>query len=237
MKESARSIGSHARIVDGFVIRRGLHVKVSRRRKGIGKSRLCIDVEDAGRNLVAAAIASAIENKFAVAADVFKGHAGGMVWGPGKRIDEQLIEAVRGAADVELEKVLAAGPFAEKIAAAALHGCFKRIRVEELREASRELDAAGEFGKRGLGARLFGGDPGASLRSVLIFEPAIRIGNDRAAVGVLRGIDTRRGRTFCGRRGVLALCGREASRGQARDKEQRSSEHAAWYIHASSMKG
>src|SRR6266436_4511903 len=87
MKESARSIGSHARIVDGFVIRRGLHVEVSRRRKGIGKSRLCIDVEDAGRNLVAAAIASAIENKFAVAADVFKGHAGGMVRGPGKRID------------------------------------------------------------------------------------------------------------------------------------------------------
>src|SRR6266850_719252 len=150
MKESARSIGSHARIVDGFVIRRGLHAEVSRRRKGVGKSRLCIDVEDAGRDLVTAAIAAAIENKFAVAADVFKGHAGGMVRGPGKRIDKQLIGAVPGAPDIELEKVLGAGPFAEKIATLALHRDFKRVRVEELREARGELGAAGEFRKRRL---------------------------------------------------------------------------------------
>src|ERR1700674_4393393 len=112
MKESARSIGSHARIVDGLVIGCGFDAEILRRGKGIGKSRPSIDVEDAGCDLVAAAIAAAKENKFAVAADVLKDHAGGMVRGPGKRIDEQLIRAVRPAPDVELEKVLGAGPFA-----------------------------------------------------------------------------------------------------------------------------
>jgi hypothetical protein len=237
MKERARSIGSYSRIVDGFIIRRGVKAEILRLREGIRESHLCIDVEDARCNLVAAAIPPAIENKFPVAADVFKSHAGGMVWRPGEGVDKELIGSVRGAPDVELEKILAGSAFAEKIAAAALYGRFIGVCVEELGEAGGQLGAAGKVGKRCLSTFLFGGNPCTSLPAILIFEPAIRIGDDGAAVSVLCGIDTRRGRAFWGWRGILLLSGSQASKRQVHDDEEPYSQHVSRRLQPPLMPG
>jgi hypothetical protein len=98
-----------------------------------------------GSSLILAAFAAAIKEVFAVAADIFQRYARRVVGAPGEWIDQHFVWRVPAAAHIEEKEFLSGEAFAEEIASAALDGNLKRISVQQLAEAFRELSAAGEI--------------------------------------------------------------------------------------------
>jgi hypothetical protein len=198
VKESARAIGSHKGIVDGLVVGRGIYGEVLSFGKCVGKSLFGVHFQDAKSDIDLPPIAAAVKDVFAVAADIFKSDAGGVVGAPGQGINENLLGSVQGTANVEQRKILISGMFTVEIAAAAFDWDFKGVRVEEFAETLGESGATREIREGGFRALLLSFDPGSRFRTVLVFQPAISVSYHGAAVGVLYGIDSRRRWTLCG---------------------------------------
>jgi len=78
--------------------------------------------------------------------------------------------------------------------------------VIEIREPLGNRVAPRNFRKRGVGACVLGIDPRACFGALLIFEPLLGIGNDRAAVGIRDVVGARRRRAL--RRWRSLSCGR-----------------------------
>src|SRR5260370_32274894 len=173
-----------------------LHRKVLPLGKCVGESLLGIDIHHSQSDFILAAIPPSVEDKFAIAARIFKSDAGGVIGAPGKGINQQLVFSVQRAANIELHQVLIGQPLAEKIASPSFHRRFKGIGVEQLTESFAELRAAWEIRKRSGGTFLFGVHPCARLRALLVLQPAVGVSYDRGAVGVLRRINSRHGRTL-----------------------------------------
>jgi len=69
--------------------------------------------------------------------------------------------------------------------------------VQQFPETAAEECTVRDGGKRGVGALLLSLDPRACLGALLIFEPAIGIGDDGAAISIFHRINTRLRWTLC----------------------------------------
>src|SRR5258708_32832892 len=120
----------------------------------------------------------------------------------------------------------------EKIGVRSVQGGFKGIGVEELTESFAELRAAWEIRKRSGGTFLFGVDPCVRLRAVLVLQPAVGVSYDRGAVGVLRRINSRHGRTLRWRSRLLPVRRSRNFQGHPEQKcsakPQSQCSHSSW---------
>ena len=134
-----------------------------------------VDVKEAHFDLIRAALANEVRNHLSVFADVRQADIGGVLWTHRSGIDQQDVRRIRSLTHVDREEVLTDAALSKEIAAVANNRCAQLIRAEQRLDARRQTLLAGEVVEDRVGVCVLPIDPCPRLRTLLIFEPAVRI--------------------------------------------------------------
>src|SRR6516162_864331 len=148
-------------------------------------------IHDVNRDLILASFSAAVKKISSVLADVLDVCACGMIRGPGKGVNENLVGRARTFPHAKQTQVLPGQSLGEEISPVLHPGHAVGIDAVKLGEPFGDCCASRQFRKRGLRAFVLRIYPRARFLALLVLEPAIRIGHDGRSVGVLRVICSR----------------------------------------------
>ena len=180
MLEDQRAGGIEASVEETLLVGAELYAGVACTEQGVGQIFTAGDVADVDGFFIGAARAGAVDEQLAVFGDVVDLDRGVLVGTELGGIDEAFILTVQAATEIDGALVLIREALFEEEIAAAFDG--NAITLDAL-EFGEFVDHGGsDFDLREilLGVLHLLGDPGAGLGAVLVFEPAIGVGDLRA---------------------------------------------------------
>ncbi len=144
------------------------------------------DFQDVPDRPVAAGLRAAVGQVLAVVAEAHFAQRDRAVFRPGVGVDQDPRLGLERFGDVEHGLVLQAVVLEEEVAAAFLHVGRVLGEVPEFGQAAADRLALGDRGQVGLGEPVLGLDPLGHLGRVanVVFQPAVRVFDLRAVVGV-----------------------------------------------------
>ncbi len=173
--EHARALGRLLRVVDGLLVGGQGNPRVARPRKGVGQLPAAVHLEQFHRDLVLPALPDRVGDERSVFGDVREADRRRVVGRERQRVDEHLVLALETLPDVEDRQVLVGAAAREEIAPAPFRRDADDVHLQQLAQPLLEGGAARQpvQGRPGVGVLRV--DPGAGVRSALVFEPAVRV--------------------------------------------------------------
>jgi hypothetical protein len=174
-----------ARVVEAGAVLRPGQVRELHPLEAVVEHVTGLDVDDAHRTPVRAAVLDEVGDLRAVGARHGAGQGHGAVPGPAVRVEQRARRAVRALLHEVDRLVLEAVVAREEDAPAALHRQREALEVEQLREAPGDRLAPRQGLEVVEGDAVLGLDPGGDgvVLAHVVLEPAVRVGDRDLAVG------------------------------------------------------